>query len=460
MEPIDVSSVAAWPFVQAGLTASLFLILLAQPGFMLFVAGAGSRKNVIAAIYRSLAGASIAALVFLLFGHDILSGEGPVIEQLRRLGLALAPAAAGEPPLRPGDALAPLLATGSALIAYAIAAAATAGRATPLASAIFAAFFAGLVYPVAAFTLINPAGLLYEALPNFAGAASVHLVGAGAALAGAVMLGPRLGFNGYDPINLGQDRLFRVAASHAPHHAPMTAQGAFLIWLGLVGVAIGALFSDIALRLDALSADGLGGAALSIESRFAGMLTALILAPIGGVLAMAAAQSLLRRDLEILDLLIGAIAGLAALASSAASAGPEMAFILGAVAALAVRLARGLIASLSIDDPIGAVSTHGMAAIVGLTLGGLARGVDSLDAAEAGERGAYALGLFAATFIVSIVLYKATELLCKVIVVLLRRATFREALRGNQLRVDYEAEIFGLDETRHGQDAYTFRPSR
>ncbi len=466
MELIDsgAASAGVWVLLQAGLVVSLFLIVLAQPGFMMFVAGAGSRKNVIAAIYRSLAGVGVATISFLLVGRDIQNGVGPIVVELSGVGLAEPDALAPEPTgPRPGSALAPLIETGSALIAYAIAATATAGRATPLASALFAALFAGLVYPLIAFALDHPGGLLYGLLPNFAGAASLHVVGAGAALAGVLMLGPRLGFNGFDPINLGQDRLFRVAASHAQHHAPMTAQGAMMIWLGLTGVAMAALLGELARETQLFGAKDAIASALAAEERLAATLAALFLAPLGGLLATILAQWLFQRDLELMDLLFAAIAGLAALAPASAVATPEAAFVIGAAGAVAARLVRALLATLSVDDPLATVSTHGAAAVTGLGLAGFAAGLDDvspMDAADAGLRAGYAFGLFVAAFVASIVVYKATELLCKLIAVALRRASLREALRGNQLRIDYEAEIFGLDETRHGQDAYTFRPLR
>lgn len=460
--------VGAWPLAQAGLAASLFLILLAQPGFMLFVAGAGSRKNAIAALYRSLAGVSVAALAFMLFGRELQSGAGPIADLLRRIAPQLGQAAPIVRAPAPGFALQPLIDVAAAMLAYVVAASTTIGRTTPLAAMMFAALFAGLLYPLATFALTHPDSPLFGLAPLEAGAARLHLVGAGAALAGALSLGPRLGFNGYDPLNLGQDRMFRVAASHAPHHAPMAAQGAFLIGLGLVGVSLAALFSELAAGAYADGRSAAGAGALEVEARLAGRLTMLFLAAIGGVATMVVAQAILRRDLELMDLLCAALAGLAASAAALGAVSEEGALAIGAIGGLLARLGRGLFAALSIDDPVATVSTHGVAAIVGVGLCELAaagpdapwRAISGGELAAAAARAGFALAVFVGAFALSLLLYRAIELICKILAVLTRRASLREALRANQLRIDYEAEIFGLDETRHGQDAYSFRPSR
>ncbi|MCI4664005.1 MAG: hypothetical protein MRY74_04715 [Neomegalonema sp.] len=454
-------STALWTLIEAGLLVCLPLVLLTQPGFMLYVAGATSRKNTLHTLYRAFACMAAATIAFHFLGRDIAHGAGPLIAQLRAAGL-LPP---GPSPAAPMVGLRPLLDLGFALAAYGVAASVVAGRMKPFASILFAALFAGVIYPIAAFAVWSPSGPLHGQLRDFAGSATVHAVGAGAALAATLLLRPRLGFNGYDPVELGQERLFRIAASHAPHHAPMAAQGVFVLWLGFLGLAIAAQLSGLASGAAALSTTEPAAQLAEALGRLRGVALNVILAPMAAVLTIMALQSLLKRDLDFTDAVSSALAGLAAIAAGADSATPEAALIIGAIGALIAAFFRGLLNVLSVDDPVSTISAHGAAGVAGAGLVGLSDllapgGSISVFIASAASQSAMSAALFGGAFALALIAYKVIGLLTMLLAIMSRRLTIREALRSNSLRVDYEAEIFGLDETNHGQDAYNFRSLR
>ncbi len=275
-----------------------------------------------------------------------------------------------------------------------------------------------LIYSVAISALIYPIfgswawGSLYKGsgwLENlgfidFAGSTVVHSVGGWAALAGAIVLGPRLG-------KYGKDGTIRPILGHS---MPLAALGVFILWLGWFGFNPG---STTAANKDT--------AMIFVNTNLA--------AAAGCVLAMFTSWIKFGKP-EIGMSLNGALAGLVAITSPCATVTPFSAVIIGAIAGVLVVLSVLFFDRIKVDDPVGAVSVHG----VNGAWGTLAAGIFNIGGTSAKLIGVQILGIAACflwVFPTAFVLFK-----------------FIDKTIG--LRVSPEEELEGLDITEHGGNAY------
>ena len=445
MSSVDAALLAT---LNIGVFVSAVLVIMMQPGFMLLEAGSVSRKNALNNLFKNLIDFTAGGLVFWAFGYATFSGEGPIVAWMAELGLTQE-AAPETARLAPSDTLFFLFQLGFASAAVTISSGAVTGRISPYAYMIFAMMFTGLIYPVIGFAVWHPTGPLYGVFNDFAGGVVVHAVGAAGGLAGAIILRPRLGYNGYDPVGIGDERLFRIAASHAPHNTPMAALGVFLLWIGWFGFNGGTLF-----------AGGLppGGGPTAIPAAmelFGAILVNTALAPCAAVVVTMLIQAVLRSDLNMQDLLNSVIAGLVAVTAAASVISPLGAIVAGAGAALIYRWSRILTSRLSIDDPVGAVAAHGLTGVFGAMCFAFSTPENWTDVAI--TQGAYGMAIFVAVLAASAIAFLIADLLCRIGALLLGRASFRQITSQNFLRVHHSTEIEGLDERLHGQDAYNFR---
>jgi len=240
---------------------------------------------------------------------------------------------------------------------------------------------------------------------DFAGSTVVHSVGGWAALAGALVLGPRLG-------KYTKDGKVKAIPGH---NLPLAALGVFILWFGWFGFNAGsttAAITDIAL----ISAN-----------------TALAAAA-GSVGAMFTAWAMFGKP-EGSMALNGALAGLVGITAGCANVSPTSSIIIGLIAGVVVVLSVVFIDSkLRIDDPVGAISVHGVCGAWGT----LAAGLFNAGGFSAKVVGVQLVGIGAAflwVFPTAFVLFK------------LINATIG-------LRVTPEEEMEGLDFGEHGNNAY------
>jgi len=218
----------------------------------------------------------------------------------------------------------------------------------------------GFIYPIIGHWAWGPdgwlatmgsKGFMFETLGqpfhDFAGSTVVHTIGGVVSLAGAMVLGPRIG------------RVFRRDSKDggmpAPHNLPVATVGAFLLWFGWYGFNPGS-------TLSAMDADGIGRIAFNTT----------IAACTGGLGAMICALWFgpTKGKFDIGFTLNGLLAGLVAITCPCYWVSPLGAVLLGFVAGIVVFLGTYLLEYLRIDDPIGAVPVHGFAGIWGtLSLG-------------------------------------------------------------------------------------------
>ncbi|MGD8251603.1 MAG: ammonium transporter [Desulfobacterales bacterium] len=274
---------------------------------------------------------------------------------------------------------------------------------------LYSAILSAIIYPIfggwAWGSLFNGSGWL-EGLGfiDFAGSTVVHSVGGWAALAGAIVLGPRLGKylpNGKVRPILG-------------HNIPLAGLGVFILWLGWFGFNPGSTTT----------------ADKSIAMIF---VNTNLAAAAGCVLAMVTSWIQFGKP-EIGMSLNGALAGLVGITAGCANVTPFSSIIIGAVAGVIVVYSVLFFDKIKIDDPVGAVSVHGVCGAWG-TLGA---GVFDMAGFSMKTIGVQLVGIgacFLWTFIAAFAMFKIID-----------------AVVG--LRVSPEEELEGLDFSEHGGSAY------
>ncbi len=223
--------------------------------------------------------------------------------------------------------------------------------------ALFAIAFTGVIYPIVAHWTWGGGWLLQDGFQDFAGSSIVHLQGALAALAGTLVLGPRIG------------KFRNGKAVPIPGHSmPLMILGVLILWVGWMGFnpgsflnAIGANFADVAVNTNLAAAAGVIGAT------------------IGSILTF--------KTLDVSQMGNGALAGLVAITAPCAFVEPWAAIVIGFIAGVAVPGLVVLVDKLKIDDPVGALPVHGVAGIWGTLAAGLFATADRATSLGVGEAG-------------------------------------------------------------------------
>jgi len=274
---------------------------------------------------------------------------------------------------------------------------------------LYSAVLSAIIYPIfgswAWGSLYNGGGWL-EGLGfiDFAGSTVVHSVGGWAALAGAIVLGPRLG-------KYAKDGTVRPILGH---NMPLAALGVFILWLGWFGFNPGsttAASTDIAM--------------IFVNTNLA--------AAAGAILAMGTSWIKFGKP-EVGMSLNGALAGLVAITSPCATVSPASAIVIGAAAGVLVVLSVLFFDKIRVDDPVGAISVHGVCGAWGT----LAAGIFNMGGTSAKIIGVQLLGIgacFLWVFPAAFVMFKLIDMTVG-------------------LRVSPEEEMEGLDFSEHGGNAY------
>ena len=270
---------------------------------------------------------------------------------------------------------------------------------------LFATIFVALVYPVVGSWKWGGGWLDELGFYDFAGSTLVHSVGGWAALAGALLLGPRLG-------KYVGGRIQPIPGSNMP----MATVGVFLLWLGWFGFNGGSV----------LNADA---GAVSLV-----LVTTCLAAAAGGVVASFASWAVSGKP-DLSMALNGLLAGLVGITAGADQMAMGSAMIVGGVAGLIVVFSVLLIDRIRIDDPVGAISVHLTCGIWGTLAVGLFGELAGTTQLFHQFVGVVAYG--SATFASATVIFLAIR-----------------ALMG--LRVSPEEELEGLDYAEHGMHAYDF----
>ena len=276
---------------------------------------------------------------------------------------------------------------------------------------LFAAILSGIIYPIVMGWQWGGGWLAAAGFSDFAGSTLVHSTGGAAALAGALMLGPRLG-------------RFTKSGAPAPlkpfaaSSIPLVTVGVFILWLGWFGFNGG---SQLAI--------GTADDAIAVSTIFLNT----FLAGAGGVMAAATVTRLNFGKTDVVQMLNGCIGGLVAITAEPLMPSPLAAILIGAVGGVIVVYGTKLLFSLKIDDVVGAIPAHLFAGIWGT----LAVPITNPDTSF----GAQLLGVLSINIFVFVV---------ALIVWSIMKSTIG-------IRLSKEAETKGTDVTETGVIAYAIR---
>ena len=411
----DVASDYIWIIMAAA------LVFIMQGGFAMLTAGLCRAKNVVNLMMKNLMDFTIGSLAFFMVGFALMFGAdaGGLIGTS---GWFLA----GDS-YDVGTYLLFLFQVMFAATAATIVAGAVAERLKVKAYFLYAIFVCSVVYPIYGHWVWGGGWL--SSLPygvghvDFAGSGVVHAVGGFMGLAGAIVLGPRIG-------KFTKDGKARAIPGHS---MVLAALGVFILWFGWYGFNAGSTLSALELR----------SAVIAVNTTLA--------ASAGAVSALLVIY-MLTKKLDVGMALNGAIAGLVGITAPCAWVEGWAAVVIGIIAGAIVVFGVLLFDRIGVDDPVGAVSVHGLNGIWGLLAVGLfADGTYGLYTTEgpmvtglfygggAGQLAAQAIGVLVVivwAFGLGMVLFKALDW----------------ALGG--IRVSPQEEIEGLDIGEHGGRAY------
>jgi ammonium transporter, Amt family len=346
-QQLTIATSTVWVIIAA------VLVMFMQAGFAFLEAGLTRMKNVGHIAAKNVLIFALASLVYFIVGFGIAFGDGgngivggsgfmPSIDDLMTVGqspfswFGEIPAAAGY-----------LFEVVFCAVSLAIVWGAMAERTKLWVYFAFGVVFT-LVYSVVSHWIWSPDGWLFsKGMQDFAGSTVVHYQGALAALAGALLLGPRIGKFGAD----GKPNAI------PGHNMAFTTLGVIILWFGWFGFNPGST----------LSVD-FGGVGF-----FAYVALNTNLAAAAGVLGAVLTSWIVIKKPDLSMMLNGAVAALVAITAACAFVAPWAAMVIGLVAGVIVVLGVLVVERARIDDPIGAISAHGMAGVWGtLSLGFLA----------------------------------------------------------------------------------------
>jgi len=421
-----------WTLVAA------FLVFGMQAGFTMLEAGFSRSRETVNVLMECVVDTCLCGLLFYAWGFAFMFGAGTPFFGTQYFFLQGAPATYG--------------ATGVAFLAFwlfqyafadtcsTITSGAMIGRTGFVGDLIYSVGVSGFIYPIIGHWAWGPDGFLATMgsegnfLPSlgmsfhdFAGSTVVHTIGGWVALAGAIVLGPRLG------------RRFKRdgGGPMLPHDLTVATVGGFILWFGWYGFNPGS-------TLSAMDFEGIGRVATNTT----------LAACAAGLSAMFYAFPK-TKTWDVSFTVNGFLAGLVAVTCPCYWVSPTGAVLLGAVAGVIVVVAVDVLEWLRIDDPIGAVPVHGICGIWGtLSLGLFACGQYNATGPLGPDTSSPLTGLFygggfqvliaqalgsliitSATFGVSLVLMHVVNLL-------------------GYLRVSEAGELIGLDLHEHGIPAY------
>jgi len=385
------------------------LVMFMQPGFAMVEAGFTRSKNSANILMKNIMDFSFGTLVFWLVGYTIMYGED--------LGGFI-----GKPQLFFNsdlvngipDKASLMFQTVFAATAATIVSGAMAERTKFNAYIVFSIAVTLIIYPVSGHWIWGGGWLSELGFHDFAGSTVVHSVGAWVGLVGASILGPRLG-----------KYIDRKPMAIPGHNLTLAALGVFILWFGWFGFNPGS-------QLAASGTDN----ALAISHIF---ITTNLAAAAGATTSMIVAWKRYKRPI-LSFALNGALAGLVAITAGCDVVSPGGAVIIGMIAGLILPFGVEFIDSiLKVDDPVGAVTVHGLCGAIGTLLVGL-------FATEGGlfyGGGTHLLGVQA----LGVLAVFAWAVALAFILFRILKAT-------NGLRVEKRVEEEGLDIYEHGETAY------
>ncbi len=399
---------------------SAFLVFLMQGGFAMVEAGLCRAKNAVNLMMKNLMDFSIGSIAFFAVGFAIMFGadKGGFIGSS---GFFLS----GES-YDVSTYLLFIFQMVFAATAATIVSGAVAERLKIKAYLVYAIVVCALIYPVYGHWVWGGGWLSNLSFGlghlDFAGSGVVHAMGGFIGLAGTIVLGPRIG-------KFAKDGSPRAIPGHS---VVLAALGTFLLWFGWFGFNAGSTLSGHELRI----------AVISVNTALA--------ASAGAIIAMLIVW-LKTKKWDVPMGLNGALAGLVAITAPCAWVEGWAAIVIGAIAGLVVVSGVYFLERRGIDDPVGAVSVHGLNGVWGLIAVGLfADGTYGNYTTE----GPLATGLFYGGGWEQLIAQLIGVVACVAWAFILGFILFKVMDKLFGIRVSPQEEIEGLDLIEHGSKAY------
>jgi len=410
-----------WMLVSAA------LVFIMHLGFATLESGLTRAKNTVNILFKNVSIVAIGLITYAICGFNLMypGGDGGHVLAFAGFGLDLsAGATANALAYHGGDYTywtdfifqAMFAATAATIVSGAVA-----ERVKLSTFLLFSVIYVAVIYPIVGSWGWGSGWLAAREVGfhDFAGSTFVHSVGGWAALAGVIVLGPRLG------------KYFKGASKPIPGHSmPMAAIGVFLLWFGWFGFN--------------------GGSVLSAEPTLVSLVfVTTSLAAAAGIATSMITSWIVQQKPDLSMVLNGCLAGLVGITAPADVVTPNAALIIGGVAGVIVVLAVLFIdGKLKIDDPVGATSVHLVCGVWGTIAVGLFSAQKTLGTGDAN------LGLFygggSAQLITQLIGVGAVAVTCFGSAFIIFKVL--NAVMG--LRVEEEEELRGLDIGEHGMESY------
>ena len=385
------------------------LVMWMAAGFAMLEAGLVRSKNTTEILLKNISLYAVACTMYMICGYSIMYGGDEFTLFLQGIvgdGVEGAAEPATYAPSADFFFQVVFVATAMSIVSGAVA-----ERMKLWAFLAFAIVMTGFIYPMegswtwggeAVFGMYTLGDLGFS---DFAGSGIVHMAGAAAALAGVLLLGARKGKYGAD----GSVRPIPGA------NLPLATLGTFVLWLGWFGFNGGSVLATASVE----SANSVAIVFMNTNAAAA-----------GGLIAALITARMMFGKADLTMALNGALAGLVAITAEPSTPSALQATLFGAIGGVLVVFAIVTLDKLKIDDPVGAISVHGVVGLLGLLLVPVTNGDSSFSGQLIG-----ALTIFVWVFVTSLIVWGILK-----------------AVMG--IRVSEQEEYEGVDMAECGMEAY------
>jgi Amt family ammonium transporter len=390
------------------------LVMWMAAGFAMLEAGLVRSKNTTEILTKNVALYAVACTMYMICGYSIMYGGGDFtlfLDGIVEDGFTGAEEPAAYAPSADFFFQVVFVATAMSIVSGAVA-----ERMKLWAFLVFAVFMTGFIYPMEGSwtwggeSVFGMFTLGDSGFSDFAGSGIVHMAGAAAALSGVLLLGARKGK--YGP--KGQVNAIPGA------NLPLATLGTFILWLGWFGFNGGSVLATASVE----SANAVAVVFMNTNAAAA-----------GGLIAALIVAKLMFGKADLTMALNGALAGLVAITAEPSTPTALQATLFGLMGGTLVVFSIVTLDKLKIDDPVGAISVHGVVCLLGLLLVPITNPLTEDGGASFGGQLLGAATIFIWVFVTSGIVWFALK-----------------AIMG--LRVTEEEEYEGVDLTECGMEAY------
>ncbi len=382
------------------------LVMWMAAGFAMLEAGLVQSKNTVEILLKNVSLFAVASIMYMVCGYGIMYGGDIFLSSITGSGVV-----EGEDPATYAPSADFFFQVVFVATAMSIVSGAVAERMKLFSFLVFAVFMTGFIYPMegswtwggnAVFGLYTLGDLGFL---DFAGSGIVHMAGAAAALAGVILVGARKGKYGAN----GEVNAIPGA------NLPLATLGTFILWLGWFGFNGGSVLAT---------------ATVDSANAVAVVFMNTNLAAAGGCIAALLVAKTLFGKADLTMALNGCLAGLVAITAGPDTPSALQATIFGALGGILVVFSITTLDKLKIDDPVGAISVHGVVGLLGLLLVPVTNGDASFSGQIIG-----AVTIFGWVFVSSLIVFSIIKMVMG-------------------LRVSEEEELEGCDLSECGMEAY------